>query len=211
MTDPVEAAAAEAIIDLYSRHADDWARMRDGPLNADERPHLERFAAALPEGAEVLDLGCGSGRPIADWLIGRGFRLTGVDASPGLIARCRIAFPEHEWRVADMRGLDLDRRFDGVLAWFSSFHLTAEAQGAMAVVYARHLRPGGVLMFIGGPKRGVAMGTWMDQPLYHASQEPLEYRAGLEQAGLVDIEETPLKSGTDDPARVWTARRGVAD
>ena len=210
MTLPVE-AAAEAIIGLYSRHADDWARMRDGPLNADERPHLERFAAALPGKAEVLDLGCGSGRPIADWLIGRGFRLTGVDASPGLIARCRAAFPDHEWRVDDMRGLDLDRRFDGVLAWFSSFHLTTEAQAAMAAVYARHLRPGGVLMFIGGPRRGVAMGTWMDQPLYHASLEPPEYRAGLERAGLVDIEEAALTVRDEDSARVWTARRGVSD
>lgn len=210
MTDPVE-AAAEAIIGLYSRHADDWARMRDGPLNADERPHLERFAAALPAGAEVLDLGCGSGRPIAAWLIGQGFRLTGVDASPGLIARCRTAFPEHEWRLDDMRGLDLGRRFDGVVAWFSAFHLTAEAQAAMAAVYARHLQPGGVLMFIGGPERGVAMGTWMDEPLYHASLEPAEYRAGLEQAGLIDIEESALTPRDHDSARVWTARRGVSD
>lgn len=204
MTDP-----AEAIIDLYSRHAGDWARMRDGPPNADERPHLERFAAALPEGGKVLDLGCGSGRPIAGWLIGRGFRLTGVDASPGLIAHCRAAFPEQDWRLADMRGLDLGRRFDGVLAWFSAFHLTAEAQAGMAAVYARHLKPGGVLMFIGGPERGVAMGTWMGEPLYHASQEPAEYRAGLEQAGLVDIQEAWL--GADGAARVWTARRGVSD
>ena len=210
MTDPVE-AAAEAIIGLYSRHADDWARMRDGPLNADERPHLERFAAALPAGAEVLDLGCGSGRPIAAWLIGQGFRLTGVDASPGLIARCRTAFPEHEWRLDDMRGLDLGRRFDGVVAWFSAFHLTAEAQAAMAAVYARHLQPGGVLMFIGGPERGVAMGTWMDEPLYHASLEPAEYRAGLEQAGLIDIEESALTPRDHESARVWTARRGVSD
>lgn len=210
MSDP-DAAAAEAIVGLYSRYADDWARMRDGPLNSDERPHLERFAAALPGKAEVLDLGCGSGRPIAEWLIGRGFRLTGVDASPGLIARCRAAFPGHEWRLGDMRGLDLDRRFDGVVAWFSSFHLTAEDQAAMAAVYARHLRPGGALMFIGGPKRGVAMGTWMDQPLYHASLEPSEYRAGLERAGLVDIEEAALAPRDEDSARVWTARRGVSD
>jgi len=204
MADP-----AEAIIALYSRHADEWVRLRDGPLNPDERAHLERFAAALPRKGEVLDLGCGSGRPIAGWLIGQGFQLTGVDASPALIARCRTAFPRHEWRVADMRGLDLGRGFDGVLAWFSAFHLTAEAQAAMAAVYARHLRPGGVLMFIGGPSRGVTMGTWMGQPLYHASLEPSEYRAGLEQVGLIDIKERGL--GTDGAARVWTARRGMSD
>lgn len=204
-------AAAGAIIDLYSRHADDWSRMRDGPLNADERPHLEAFAAVLPDGAEVLDLGCGSGRPIAEWLIGRGFRLTGVDASPALIERCRAAFPDHDWRVGDMRGLDLGRRFDGVLAWYSSFHLTAEEQAAMAPVYARHLKPGGILMFVGGPKRGVAMGEWMGSPLYHASLDPAEYRAGLRAAGMIDVEEVVLKPRDDEGARVWTARLGVSD
>lgn len=205
------AAAAEAIISLYSRHAEDWSRMRNGPLTADERPHLERFAARLPVSGEVLDLGCGSGRPIAEWLIGQGFRMTGVDASPALIAHCRVGFPDHDWRLADMRGLDLGRRFDGVLAWFSSFHLTAEAQAEMAVVYARHLRPGGTLMFIGGPKRGVAMGDWMGEPLYHGSLDPAEYRAGLEAAGIVGVEEAVLSSGTDEGARVWTGRRGVSD
>lgn len=203
-------AAARAIVGLYSRHADDWSRMRDGPLNADERPHLERFAAAMPERGEVLDIGCGSGRPIAEWLIERGFRLTGVDASPALIERCRNRFPAHDWRLADMRG-DLGRRFDGVLAWYSSFHLTGEDQIGMAAVYARHLKPGGRLMFIGGSQRGVAMGEWMGELLYHASLDPAEYRAGLEAAGLVDIEEVVLKPREDEGARVWTARRGMSD
>lgn len=204
-------SAAGAIIDLYSRHAAAWAEQRGDALNEAERAHLQRFADTLPPGGEVLDLGCGSGRPVAAWLIGRGFRVTGVDASPRLIARCREAFPEQDWRVADMRGLDLGRRFDGVLVWFSAFHLPAEDQMGMATVYARHLRPGGVLMFIGGPERGVAMGEWMGEPLHHASLDPSEYRAGLEQAGLIDISEAVLRPSADEGARVWTARRGVSD
>lgn len=206
-----EEAAAGAIIGLYSRHADDWSSLRNGPITADERPYLERFAAGLPVGGEVLDLGCGSGRPIAEWLIAQGFRLTGVDAAPALIAQCRDRFPDHDWRLADMRGLDLGCRFDGVLAWFSSFHLTPGAQADMAAVYARHLRPGGLLMFIGGPERGVAMGDWMGEPLYHGSLDPAEYRAGLEAVGLVGIEEAVLGPGVNKSARVWTGRRGVSD
>lgn len=200
-------SAADEIIDLYSRHADAWAELRGGTLNSVESAHMERFVAALPPGGEILDLGCGSGRPIAAWLIDRGFRVTGVDASPGLVNLCRAAFPAHDWRLADMRGLDLGRRFDGVLAWFSSFHLPAEDQEGMAAVYARHTRRGGRVMFMGGPEHGVAMGRWMDRPLHHASLAPAEYRAGLEATGFVEIVEQPL----DDDARIWTARRDLSD
>lgn len=203
--------AADQIIGLYARHADVWVKQRGVKLTDTERSHLENFAGAMTANGAILDLGCGSGQPVAEWLIAQGFRLTGVDTSPSLITRCRTAFPEHEWRLEDMRGLDLGRRFDGVLAWFSSFHLTAAAQAGMAAVYARHLRPGGVLMFISGPERGVAIATWMGEPLFHASQDPSEYRADLEACGLVDIKEVSFSPGGDDATRVWTARRSVSD
>lgn len=206
-----EASAAEEIIDLYARHAGAWAEARGKTLREDESVHLERFITALPPGGEVLDIGCGSGRPIAARLIARGFRLTGVDASPGLIAMCRRDFPDHQWVIADMRGLDLGHRFDGVLAWYSAFHLTSADQAAMAGVYARHLRPDGVLMFVGGPRRGTAMGEWMGRPLHHASLDPSEYRHGLEAAGFDDVEERVLLPGDSDGARVWTARRKPSD
>jgi len=137
--------------------------------------------------------------------------VTGVDASPGLIDLCRAGFPEQAWVVADRRGLDLERRFDGLLAWYSAFHLTEDDQKAMAAVYARHVAPGGGLMFGGGPRRGVAMGEWMGRPLHHASLDPAEYHAGLERAGFSDVEERVLKPKEDEGARVWTARRKTSD
>ena len=46
---------------------------------------LEPFAAALPDRAELLDLGCGPGRHTA-WLRDAGLRALGVDSSPVAIA-----------------------------------------------------------------------------------------------------------------------------
>jgi SAM-dependent methyltransferase len=204
-------AAAEEIVDLYSRHADAWAQARGREPGAGEALHLDRFMLALPPGGAVLDLGCGSGRPISATLTERGFRVTGVDASADLIDRCRREFPDQDWLVSDMRGLDLERHFDGVLAWYSSFHLTAEDQAAMATVHARHLKPGGVLMFVGGPRWGVSTGEWMGRPLHHASLDPAEYRAGLEAAGFIEIEEAALDAAAEEGARVWTARRKTSD
>lgn len=57
-----------------------------------------------------------------------------------------------------MRGLDLGREFDGVIAWHSAIHLTPEAQRGMFAVYRRHVRPGGVLMFTSAPEGGELVG-----------------------------------------------------
>ncbi|MGZ9101168.1 MAG: methyltransferase domain-containing protein, partial [Brevundimonas sp.] len=158
----------------------------------------------------VLDLGCGSGEPIAGYLIGQGRRVTGVDAAPGLIDLCRARFPDQEWQVADMRGLDLGRAFDGVIAWHSAFHLTPADQQTMFTVYARHVKPGGVLMFTSGGAAGESVGEWRGEPLYHGSLSPEAYRAGLAAAGFELVAHT-----TDDPdcggATVWLSRRRVQE
>src|SRR3546814_14752715 len=78
-------------------------RFRSRGRNLCERPWLDRFSALVPADGTVLDLGCGSGEPVAANLIGRGYRLTGVDTSPTLIDLCRTRFPKHQWIVRDMQ------------------------------------------------------------------------------------------------------------
>jgi len=122
----------------------------------------------------VLDLGCGGGAPVASNLVTQGMRVTGVDSSPSLIALCRERLPDAEWIVADMRGLKLEDRFDGILAWDSFFHLKPDDQRAMFVVFAAHAEPGAILMFNSGPAFGEAVGSYNGDQLYHASLDPAE-------------------------------------
>ena len=76
---------SDKIIDLYERHAYDYvADRRDVGWN--ESAWLDRFSALLPRGASILDIGCGSGEPIARYLIGHGFAVDGVDTSPTMIS-----------------------------------------------------------------------------------------------------------------------------
>jgi len=46
-----------------------------------------------------------------------------------------------------MRGLALGRRFDGILAWDSFFHLNYDDQRRMFAVFADHASAGAWLMF----------------------------------------------------------------
>jgi SAM-dependent methyltransferase len=194
---------ADAILGLYERHALSFDRIRGKQLF--EKPWLDRFVALLPPGGAILDIGCGSGEPIAADLVGRGFALTGVDGSPSLIDLCRFRLPSGEWHVADMRRLSLGRRFAGLIAWHSFFHLTMDEQRRMFALFADHAAPGAALMFTSGPGEGVAIGTFEGEPLYHASLDPDEYRRLLYEHGfevVAHVAEDPACGG----ATVWLAR-----
>src|SRR5262249_58798564 len=91
---------------------------------------------------------------------------------------------EQEWIVADMGPLALGRRFDGILAWDSYFHLDHAAQRAMFAVFESHAAPGALLMFNTGPDHGEGIGEFEGDPLYHASLAPAEYESLIAQSGF---------------------------
>jgi SAM-dependent methyltransferase len=172
----------DAIIDLYERHAGDFDRDRSRSLF--ERTWLDRFLGYVAPAGTVLDLGCGMGEPIARYIIGRGFSLVGVDSSPSMIGMCRGRLPDAEWHVADMRELQLGRRFSGILAWDSFFHLHMDDQRGMFARFAAHAEPGAPLLFTAGPAEGPAIGSYCGEPLYHASLDPREYERLLTRHGF---------------------------
>lgn len=197
--------SAKRIVGLYRGKADDWVRDRgatlySGAAGADEAVWLDRFVAGLPAGASILDVGCGSGWPIGAALLERGFQLTGVDASPGLIAHAQTTLPKGVWSVADMRDAFPPGPFDGVLAWHSLFHLSPDDQKKVLPKLAASVAEGGRLMFTSGPAYGETIGQWRGEPLYHASLDPEAYRALLADAGL-RVEYDGAESG------VWLCRR----
>lgn len=125
------------------------------------------------------------GEPIARYLIEQGFRVVGVDSSPSLIALARERFPDSDWLVADMREVELNRRFDGILAWDSFFHLGMDDQRRMFPRFAALAERGAPLMFTSGPAEGEAIGAYEGEPLYHASLGPTEYERLLAANGFM--------------------------
>lgn len=198
--------SAGKIIDLYERHAHEWVGDRSRQRQFFEKGWLDRFAALVPPGGTILDVGCGPGKPMAAYLIAQGFDVYGVDSSPTMISLARDNFPEREWLVADMRRLALGRTFDGVMAWDSFFHLDFDDQARMFPVFRAHAKPGAPLLFTSGPRHGEAIGSFRGEPLYHASLSPDEYRALFAANGfaLVGEKMEDLDCGGHS---VWLARR----
>lgn len=196
--------ASTRIVSLYERHARTFDRERG--KNLFERRWLDRFRAVAGAGASILDIGCGSGEPIARYLIAAGHDVTGVDSSETMIALCRERFPAQSWVVADMRDLNLDRRFNGILAWDSFFHLTQDEQKAMFTVFAEHVASGGALMFTSGPRAGEAIGSYQGEALYHASLDPEDYERLLAAHGF-DVIDHVAADATCGGHTIWLARR----
>lgn len=193
-----------SVIDVYERHGVAWARLRGDDLR--ETPWLDRFCALLSPGAAVLDIGCGSGLPIARALIRRGFDITGVDAAPSMLAQFRCNLPGIVALLADMRHLSLERHFAGLIAWDSFFHLSPDDQRGMFPRFQAHAAPGAALMFTSGETEGEAIGELEGAPLYHGSLDPDEYRSLLGAAGFAVIAHIAR-----DPAcghhTIWLAQR----
>ncbi|MBX9579077.1 MAG: class I SAM-dependent methyltransferase [Gemmataceae bacterium] len=109
------------------------------------------MVGSLPAGAAVLDVGCGCGRPIAEYLAGRGFRVTGLDGSARLLDHARRAVPAAAFVHGDMRTADPGGPFDAAVAWDSVFHLPRPDQTSMFARLAGWLVPGGrLLIALGG-------------------------------------------------------------
>jgi SAM-dependent methyltransferase len=196
---------ASRIIGHYEKHATAWDSDRQS-IGWNEQVWHDLFIDSLPAGARVLDLGCGSGRPVARHMHERGLHVTGVDSSPTMISLCQSRLPDDEWIMADMRRLSLGRGFDGILAWDSFFHLDHDDQRRMFVVFAEHSGDRTVLMFNTGPEHGEAIGNYRGDPLYHASLASAEYVSLVDGIGfdVIDHVTNDVRAGG---RTVWLCKR----
>ena len=106
--------AYDPIAGVYNRH---WGYFADRIY-----PVLDRLVLRdLPPGSAVLDLCCGTGQ-LAAVLSDKGYAVTGVDGSGGMIGIARRKAPDVEFLVQDVRALSLDRRFAAVFSTFDSLN-----------------------------------------------------------------------------------------
>lgn len=136
------------IIDAYNRLAQAYAEKFCSELDGKpfDRDLLRRFAADVPLGGRVCDLGCGPGH-VAEYLRGLGLDAVGVDLSPEMVAEARRRYPLVEYRVGDMAGLEFsDDALGGITAFYSIIHIERDALQDVFREMRRVVRPGGLVL-----------------------------------------------------------------
>lgn len=149
------------------------------------RKYVDLLLARLDPGASILDLGCGTGAPVAQYLVGKGFRVVGVDQSAGMLEIARRAVPEAELIQADMRELNLEGGFAAVIAWDSVFHVERAFHQAVFTKIYELLVPGGwLLLSAGGTGHEGFTSEMFGHKFFYSGHEPPETLRLLQAEGF---------------------------
>ncbi|MCJ1324840.1 hypothetical protein MMC10_001502 [Thelotrema lepadinum] len=106
---------------------------------------LERAAGKLPPSAAILDVGCGTGKPVSSTLAAQGYRVYGIDRSQAMIDLCRAQVPSGSFEKADMLTYSPKMQFDAIFGVFVFFALSRRQLSETLFKFSRWLKPGGTL------------------------------------------------------------------
>jgi SAM-dependent methyltransferase len=106
---------------------------------------FDNWLADLPASGQILDAGCGHGDPVIARLLAKGFRVTGSDFSPAMLAHATEKYPGVQFWECAITEIQAESTFDAVCSFSSLLYLDP-----IDLFHAIHrlyhaLKPGGLL------------------------------------------------------------------
>ena len=141
---------------IWNAVAQDFMARRSPVIGVAE---VSNWAAAIPAGGSILDLGCGHGFPVASALVKLGFNVYGIDASAQMVLEFRRRLPTaHICCEAVEESNYFGRQFDAAIAIGLIFLLSEQSQRQVLTRLSAAVRPAGALLFT-APAQAV---SWPD-------------------------------------------------
>jgi SAM-dependent methyltransferase len=183
-----ESADAKRIVeDGYDRVALRYANL-EGEETWPRMRWVRRVLAELPDGASVLDLGCGAGVPVGPEVVKR-HHFTGVDISGAQVELARGNVPEAEFIHADLAAEFPGASFGAVFSFYAIDHVPREEHAALFQAMRRWLKPGGVLLIsVEAGDEPSATGKWLGAPMYFSHFDEETTIRLVEAAGFTILE-----------------------
>ncbi|KIJ37295.1 hypothetical protein M422DRAFT_260241 [Sphaerobolus stellatus SS14] len=127
---------------------------------------LSAVSSRIPPGSKVLDVGNGTGRPVAKHFIDHGHCVTGIDLSQGMVDLARKQVPTATFIKAEMTSYEPPRElwgtYDLVFASHSLYNISVAQLRTMFFKFARWVKKDTGLIVVGSsyrpdgaPERGV--------------------------------------------------------
>ncbi len=191
-------------LESYNAIAEHWARHRV-TLSPREAEVLPKLVEGLAPHSTLLDLGCGTGQPVATYFADAGFRIIGVDQSSAMLALARQRLPMHQWLLGTLEDFPAISNVAAVVAWDSLFHIPREQHAHIFRRVRTALPVGGrFALTIGGSEHPAFTDVMFGHTFFYDSFPPKQVAALLETAGFRVVHESYLNhpDGARDKGRV---------
>ena len=146
---PIEELLNQPDCEYYGLMASTWDLLAGDTSNVPDKSLYRDLIQKY--GQPALDVGCGTGRLLMDYLQA-GLDVDGVDISPEMLAICRQKAQKLGLHPAiyeqSMQSLDLPRCYRTIFVPSSTFQLLTDPASAGEAMgrFFRHLEPGGILV-----------------------------------------------------------------
>jgi hypothetical protein len=165
----------------------------------------------LDSPAEIPDLGCGRGVPMALGLRVAGHKVTGVDFSPIQI-RCALRLvPDGQFICVDVTAAKFEASsFRAIVCPYTIILLPLNEQAPLVIRIASWLRPGGWLRLTAGDRSWTGPERrWLGggAPIWWRHADRSTYRRWRGEAGLRVTVEREVREGEGSNAVFWAQRR----
>ena len=185
-------------IEYYNKHAAEYFQKT---VDIDMQEHWDAFMKLLPEGASILDLGCGSGRDSA-YFLSCGYDVTLLDASKEM---CNLA-SIHTGRDClnlSYEDMDFHNVFDGIWACASLVHIPSNRIDGILKKILKGLKVNGIMYmsFHYGDFEGLRDGRYFTDYKTRALKELIMRQKNVE---LIEIQKCKdIQSKRQDEEYSW--------
>jgi cyclopropane fatty-acyl-phospholipid synthase-like methyltransferase len=132
----------------YDKAAQAYQSGRDQFKN---EKYLQKLTDLLVPNSTVLDVGCGSGKPVASFLVSAGHKVIGLDISEKQIELAKQNVPSASFKVRDMSALKQGEfAVDAIVSFYAIFHIPREEHTELLKKFNSFLTSGGLLLITMG-------------------------------------------------------------
>jgi cyclopropane fatty-acyl-phospholipid synthase-like methyltransferase len=130
------------------RAANDYAANR---IQIASIQYLQALSKLIQRGRTILDIGCGDGRPVDEYLVKQGFAVNGIDSSSQLVEVAKKNVPEGFYEVKDLSDLrEGEYCVNGVVSFYAIFRTTREKYREILRTIASFMPNGGAILLTMG-------------------------------------------------------------
>ncbi len=170
---------------------------------------LKRFIKLIPPSGQVLDAGCGVGKPTSEFLTKKGFTVVGVDISKRMIELAQANVPEAQFLQKNILELDFpNESFDGIICVYTLWHIPRANHFSIIFNFHRMLKKEGILVLNTGVFESEGMSNFFGQPMLWSNNNPSKTLADVKEAGFEIEFDGVLKLGGE--RQYWIFAKKVA-